>query len=129
VTPDYFGVLQSLSFLAFAYMGGISSVTGAVIAGFLVTNGLVFTALQNWVGISPDYTILIGGLGLIATIVLNPDGIAGTWRVIGARYRDRTSRDGGAAPPEGGLLVPEPPPQSGRPDVPAVVRSTSTETN
>jgi branched-chain amino acid transport system permease protein len=128
VTPDYFGVLQSLSFLAFAYMGGISSVTGAVIAGFLVTNGLVFTALQNWVGISPDYTILIGGLGLIATVVLNPDGIAGTWRVIGARYRARTGRDGGAAPPEEGLLVPEPPPQPTRPEVPAIARSTSTST-
>jgi branched-chain amino acid transport system permease protein len=89
VTPDYFGVFQSLSFLAFAYMGGISSVTGAVVGGFLVTNGILFTVLQKWIGVSPNYSILIGGLGLILTVVLNPDGIAGTWRQMGAKWRLR----------------------------------------
>ena len=78
VTPEYFGVFASLSFLAFAYMGGISSVGGAVIGGFLVTNGVVFTALETWIGLSPNFTLLVGGLGLVLTVVMNPDGIAGT---------------------------------------------------
>jgi branched-chain amino acid transport system permease protein len=82
VSPDYFGVIASLTFLAFAYMGGISSVTGAVIGGFLVTNGLMFTALQEWFGLSPNYSALVGGLGLVVTIVVNPDGIAGASRVL-----------------------------------------------
>jgi branched-chain amino acid transport system permease protein len=82
VSPDYFGVIASLTFLAFAYMGGISSVTGAVIGGFLVTNGLMFTALQEWFGLSPSYSALVGGLGLVITIVANPDGIAGATRVM-----------------------------------------------
>jgi branched-chain amino acid transport system permease protein len=89
VTPEYFGIVASLTFLAFAYMGGISSVTGAVIGGFLVTNGMVFTALDKWIGISPNYAILIGGLGLIVTVVTNPEGIAGTWRGIGHKLQAR----------------------------------------
>jgi branched-chain amino acid transport system permease protein len=103
VTPEYFGIFASLTFLAFAYMGGISSVTGAVIGGFLVTNGLVFTALDRWVGVSPNYAILIGGLGLIVTVVTNPDGIAGTWRAIGARWRGRRESDATTPPPGGGV--------------------------
>jgi branched-chain amino acid transport system permease protein len=89
VTSDYFGVSASLSFLAFAYMGGISSVEGAVIGGFLVTNGLVFTALQQWLRISPNFTMLIGGLGLVLTVVMNPDGIAGSARDMGRALRQR----------------------------------------
>jgi branched-chain amino acid transport system permease protein len=90
VTPEYFGIFQSLAFLAFAYMGGISSVTGAVVGGFLVTNGIMFTILDRWIGVSPNYAILIGGLGLIVTVITNPDGIAGTWRqILAARARKR----------------------------------------
>ncbi|HTT93373.1 MAG TPA: ABC transporter permease [Solirubrobacterales bacterium] len=99
VTPDYFGVFASLTFLAFAYMGGISSVTGAVIGGLLVTNGLVFTALDRWAGLSPNYAPLIGGLGLILTVVTNPDGIAGTWRGIAQRTRTRRESSGSAGTP------------------------------
>jgi branched-chain amino acid transport system permease protein len=97
VTPDYFGIFQSLSFLAFAYMGGISSVTGAVVGGVLVTNGIMFTVLQKWIGVSPTYSILIGGLGLILTVVANPEGIAGTWRQLAVRWRAREERAAGGA--------------------------------
>jgi branched-chain amino acid transport system permease protein len=89
VTSDYFGVSASLAFLAFAYMGGISSVGGAVIGGFLVTNGLVFTALQQWLGISPTFTMLVGGLGLVLTVVMNPEGIAGSVRDMRGKLRQR----------------------------------------
>jgi branched-chain amino acid transport system permease protein len=82
VTPEYFGVMTSLSFLAFAYMGGISSVTGAVIGGLLATNGLMFAVLQEWLGVSPEYALLVGGLGLLLTVVLNPEGIAGATRLM-----------------------------------------------
>jgi branched-chain amino acid transport system permease protein len=87
VTPEYFAVTNSLLFLAFAYMGGISSVTGAVIGGFLVTNGLMFTVLQEWLGVTPEYASLIGGVGLIFTVVLNPEGIAGAMRLTFLKFR------------------------------------------
>jgi branched-chain amino acid transport system permease protein len=89
VTADYFGISASLSFLAFAYMGGISSVGGAVIGGFLVTNGLTFTALRQWFGVSPNFTMLVGGLGLVLTVVTSPEGIAGSARGVASKVRLR----------------------------------------
>lgn len=80
VTSGAFGGLASLTFLAFAYLGGITSVTGAVVGGTLVAGGLQFTALREWFGLSDQYTLLIGGLGLVVTAVLNPEGIAGAVR-------------------------------------------------
>jgi branched-chain amino acid transport system permease protein len=85
VTPEYFGIFQSFLILAFAYLGGISSVGGAVAGGLFVTNGIILTALDKWVGISSSYSLLIGGLGLVLTVVINPDGIAGSLRGLTGR--------------------------------------------
>jgi branched-chain amino acid transport system permease protein len=57
-------------------------VGGAVIGGSLVTNGLVSLALDQWFHVSPSYSALIGGLGLIVTVIANPDGIAGQVRIL-----------------------------------------------
>jgi branched-chain amino acid transport system permease protein len=101
VNPGYFTFSQSLAFLAFAYVGGISSVGGAVIGGLLVTNGLVFTAAQQWFGVSPSFTTLVGGLGLILTVVQNPEGVAGGIREMGGRVRRRRrAPDLDQGPPE-----------------------------
>ena len=45
--PTSFDYSQSLMFFAFAYLGGIASVSGAVAGGFLVAGGLVFTFLRD----------------------------------------------------------------------------------
>jgi branched-chain amino acid transport system permease protein len=87
VTPNTFGSIASLTFLAFAYLGGISSVTGAVLGGFIVAGGISFTALQHWFHVDPRYTLLLGGLGLIITAILNPEGIAGALRETGLALR------------------------------------------
>ncbi|MBK9179135.1 MAG: ABC transporter permease [Acidimicrobiales bacterium] len=80
-----YGVFASLTFLAFAYLGGISSVSGALIAGSLVAGGIVFKALEWVVSAWSDeglgrYELLIGGLALIITAIVNPEGIAGAAR-------------------------------------------------
>jgi branched-chain amino acid transport system permease protein len=77
VTPLTFGSTASILLLAFAYLGGISTVSGAVAGGFLVAGGVGFTALDEWLGVGPEYTLLIGGVGLVATAVLCPDGLVG----------------------------------------------------
>jgi branched-chain amino acid transport system permease protein len=84
-TPERYTYQQSLVFFAFAYLGGISSVSGAIAGGFLVGGGLVWTFLTNVVGIPGEFTLLLGGLGLITTAILNPDGIAGQLRQHGIR--------------------------------------------
>jgi branched-chain amino acid transport system permease protein len=77
VSAATFGSFTSIAFLAFAYLGGISSVAGAVVGGMLVAGGIGFTALHQWTGIDPALTNLLGGLGLILTAILHPEGVAG----------------------------------------------------
>jgi len=83
VSNDKFTYITSLTFLAFAYLGGISSVSGAIAGGFLVGGGLIFTFLQDIVGISSEFTLILGGLGLIITAIRNPEGISGAFRDAG----------------------------------------------
>jgi branched-chain amino acid transport system permease protein len=89
VTPAYFGSFASMSLLAFAYLGGISSVSGGVVAGLFVTGGLMAVGLDEWLGLSDDYVLLIGGLGLILTVVLNPEGVSGAMRLTYRQVRRR----------------------------------------
>ncbi len=90
VTALTFGSIASLTILAFAYLGGISSVTGAVLGGCIVTGGIVFTGLQEWFHVDQKYSLYVGGLGLIVTAILNPEGIAGAFRK-GVERLTRTS--------------------------------------
>ncbi len=94
VTQEYFGNVQSLTFFAFAYLGGIASVSGAVAAGLIMANGVMFTIMQTWFHVPVDFTLILGGLGLILTAILNPEGIAGGYL---SRYRERGVRKAAAA--------------------------------
>jgi branched-chain amino acid transport system permease protein len=89
VTVDKFTYVQSLTFLAFAYLGGISSVYGAISGGFLVGGGLVFTFLSSVLGVPSEFTLILGGLGLIFAAIQNPEGIAGAAREIGMALRGK----------------------------------------
>jgi branched-chain amino acid transport system permease protein len=106
VTTDKFTYITSLTFLAFAYIGGITSVFGAIAGGFLVSGGLVFTFGDRVLGIPSEFTLMLGGLGLIFAAIQNPEGIAGAVRHVGARLRMRRS----ASPPPSdvGSSTPEP---------------------
>ncbi|MEO7397831.1 MAG: ABC transporter permease [Ilumatobacteraceae bacterium] len=92
VSPSVFGSSASLLLLAFAYLGGLTSVTGAVLGGLLVTGGVSFTAMHVWLGISSQYTMLLGGLGLIVTVILNREGMAGAFRTFELQLRRRSGR-------------------------------------
>ena len=77
VSGTNFGVLPALGFLAFAYLGGITTVSGAVIGGLLVPQGIGFVALNKVFGVPLSYQLLVGGIALIVTIMMNPVGVAG----------------------------------------------------
>ncbi len=76
---ESFGVFVSLNFLAIAYIGGITSVSGALLGGALATGGVVFTAADRWVG-AGQYELLVAGVALIIIAVAYPQGIAGAIR-------------------------------------------------
>ena len=75
--------LTALSLIAFAYVGGITMVSGAVFAGLISVEALFPYALEKWFGVSGNWALLFGGAALIVTLFQNPDGVAG------AAYRKR----------------------------------------
>jgi branched-chain amino acid transport system permease protein len=80
-TSDTFGVFASLSVLAFAYLGGISTVGGAVVAGTLFTGGIGVVVIEELLNLDAGrYTGYVAGLALIVTAVVNSEGIDGFQR-------------------------------------------------
>jgi branched-chain amino acid transport system permease protein len=75
VAFDRFGPIDSLTIVAFVYIGGIATVSGAVVAGIIVNGGILFVLLQNIGGIASWWTVLSGVL-LVATAVTQPDGVS-----------------------------------------------------
>ncbi len=76
IDPARFTVANTLTLIAFAYIGGITTIRGAVMGGLMITQGLFSYILNHYLGISITYQAMIGGVLLITTIVTNPDGIA-----------------------------------------------------
>src|SRR5581483_7367841 len=98
VTVGRFSALTALSLIAFAYVGGITMVTGALFAGLISVEALFPYALEKWFGLSGKWALLFAGLALIVTLIQSPDGVAGaTWRKRQARKK-RTRAPREAAP-------------------------------
>lgn len=80
VSDASFGTIASLAALAVAYLGGITSVSGAITAGVVAASGVAFFGMTELIGGLGPWETLIGGVLLILTAVLNPEGIAGGFR-------------------------------------------------
>jgi ABC-type branched-subunit amino acid transport system ATPase component/branched-subunit amino acid ABC-type transport system permease component len=79
LSPESFGTFVGLSFLAIAYLGGITSASGSLVAGALAALGIVFVIFDRNLNLGKYYA-LFSGLSLIITVILNPVGIAGKTR-------------------------------------------------
>jgi branched-chain amino acid transport system permease protein len=97
LSADSFGVSVSLTLLAFAYLGGISSVGGALVAGALAPLGIGYVVLDRTTDVGEHY-LLVSGILLVLTAVLNPGGIAGTVRSRLARHPSRPAGRARRAP-------------------------------
>jgi ABC-type branched-subunit amino acid transport system ATPase component/ABC-type branched-subunit amino acid transport system permease subunit len=76
VTFDSFEVILGLAVFATVYLAGITSVSGGVLGGILAANGLVYLALDRWLSLG-DWYATITGLGLVLTVIINPEGVLG----------------------------------------------------
>jgi branched-subunit amino acid ABC-type transport system permease component len=113
-----FATFSSLLVLAFAYMGAIGSTTGALIAGANLS-GAILAYLLDFQGTAGRVMHVIGGVGVMLTVVLHPDGIALLPRdVRHARAKGRASG------PEPAMVSAQPASAAGEPIVrrPEVVR-------
>ncbi len=81
VSASRFSALDGLSLIALAYVGGVTFVSGAIFAGLITPEGLFPHIFDKWVlpedKVGP-WTLLVAGAALIITLIVNPDGIAGS---------------------------------------------------
>lgn len=101
ISAESFGVFVGLSFFAIAYFSGITSMSGAVLAGVAGVLGIGFVIADRILDLGVYYP-LISGISLILTVLLNPMGVTGKIRTdydrfVANRKRKRvTVPDGGS---------------------------------
>jgi len=88
LSAESFSVFTSLTFLAFAYLGGITSVGGALVAGLSAPLGLMFVVMDRNINLGQSYALL-AGVGLVTTAIFNPQGVAGKTAEDFAKSRQR----------------------------------------
>jgi branched-chain amino acid transport system permease protein len=90
VSASRFDALTALGLIAFAYVGGITLISGAVFAGLISTEALLPHAMDKWLGVSGNWFLLFGGVILIFTLIQHPEGVAGAF--YKRLHRGRTTR-------------------------------------
>jgi branched-chain amino acid transport system permease protein len=98
VNAARFGALAALGLLAFAYVGGITMISGAIFAGLISTSGLFPYALDKWLGVSGNWALLFAGVALIVTLIMNPEGVAGANYKKAQQRRARRARAAAPVP-------------------------------
>jgi ABC-type branched-subunit amino acid transport system permease subunit len=78
VSSANFVYQASIVYLAFAYLGGVTSINGAIVGGMLVPAGVIVVVSNYFfegtnIG---DYNAVLGGASLILTAIIHPEGIA-----------------------------------------------------
>jgi branched-chain amino acid transport system permease protein len=86
VSVGSFTATGGLELLCMTCVGGITRISGAVIAGLIAPLGLLYTFLNSTLNVG-DYYQLIAALALVVTVIFNPSGLAGTGQQAGARLR------------------------------------------
>ncbi len=76
LSPQQFMVIGGLAVLALCYLGGIATISGALIAG-LVASGGILTQLQGGTtGSTSSTQFAVSGLLLMMVVIFAPDGLA-----------------------------------------------------
>jgi branched-chain amino acid transport system permease protein len=87
-----------VSFLAIAFLGGITTVSGGIVGGVLFAGGLMTVLFDQLIFSRSDNGAalqdLIGGVGLILTAILNPEGIAGAVKLSIDQVKSKFKRPG-----------------------------------
>lgn len=88
IQPSNFGFLKSFDILIFVVLGGLGSMSGAVIAAILLT--IVSTFLQEY----PETRMVIYSIILIVMMIYRPQGLMGT-KEITSFFKKKKDVEGG----------------------------------
>ena len=92
IKPDIASFNRSIDYLIFVVLGGMGSISGSIIAAF------VLTFLQEWLRFLQDYRLLIYPLILIFVMLFRPQGLLGMKEVsvlkIGPALKKLTKKKG-----------------------------------
>jgi len=89
IQPGQFGFLKSFDILIFVVLGGLGSLSGAILSAILLT--VVSTYLQGY----PETRMIIYSLVLIIVMLYRPKGLMGTMEITDYFKLWRTPKGGG----------------------------------
>jgi ABC-type branched-subunit amino acid transport system permease subunit len=76
LSPQQFLVVGALAVLALCYLGGIATLSGALIAGVLASGGILTQLQGGATGDASSYQFAVSGILLIVVAIIYPDGIS-----------------------------------------------------
>lgn len=100
-TASSYAVFAGIGLFAVFYIAGVTSISGAVLAGIIAPGGLMYFAADKYASFG-DYYMLVSGILLVITVVTSPDGVIGYLHKISMPARRRAPQsahdDAQAAP-------------------------------
>ncbi|MET9199454.1 branched-chain amino acid ABC transporter permease/ATP-binding protein [Gordonia sp. NPDC003585] len=75
-TAGSYAVFAGLGLFAVFYVAGVTSVSGALLAGLLAPGGVLYFMSDRF-GSFGDYYLLMSGILLVVTVITSPDGLVG----------------------------------------------------
>ena len=90
-TPTSFSAIGGLGLFATVYLAGITSIAGGLTAGLMAGGGIMFIFLDRHLSLGTWYLTLTG-IGLVLSVVYNPEGVVGPLHALLQRRRYRDTR-------------------------------------
>jgi ABC-type branched-subunit amino acid transport system ATPase component/branched-subunit amino acid ABC-type transport system permease component len=102
VTFQDFDAYLGLVAFSIVVVAGITSVSGGILAGMLTSGGLLVALISSGVGSGgvDNWYGVVAGIGVILTVIFNPDGVVGPTHLFLEQKRTK----GALARPQGALV-------------------------
>ncbi len=102
VTFQDFDAYLGLVVFSIVVVAGITSVSGGILAGMISSGGILVALISSGVGTGgvDNWYGVVAGIGVILTVIFNPDGVVGPTHLFLEQQRTRGAR----ARPQGALV-------------------------
>ncbi|XUL93697.1 ABC transporter permease subunit [Streptomyces galilaeus] len=83
---EMFTAIGGLGLFATAYLAGVTALSGGLVAGVMGAGGLLPVLLDRALSLGEWYDVIMG-VGLVLTVITNPEGVVGPAHELAARLR------------------------------------------